>query len=113
MFLSCSLLSPDMVQSIGDKICQRCGYGLLVLDDCDMGDNTTSEMVTSIVSDVTGRYQVRAERIKCGDKFLHTFASNGHKRNNSNICLQTLVDIHACDWSMVTVPVLWFKIVHF
>ena len=70
MFLSCSLLSPDMVQSIGDKICQRCGYGLLVLDDCDMGDNTTSEMVTSIVSDVTGRYQVRAERIKCGDKFL-------------------------------------------
>jgi len=63
LFLSCSLISSDMVPSIGDRICHRCGYGLLVLDDCDMGDNVTSEIVTSIVSDINGRYQTATSGI--------------------------------------------------
>ena len=62
-FLSCSLLTTDTAKTVVDRIILGCGYGLVVLDDCDLGDQNVVGMVRNIANDVTNRPGVKSSGV--------------------------------------------------
>lgn len=59
-FLSCSLVTEDTIKTVIDRVILGCGYSLLVLDDCDLGDQTVLRLVRNLANDVTNRADVKS-----------------------------------------------------
>ena len=62
-FLSCSLLTEDTIKTVMDKVILGCGYSLLVLDDCDLGDQNVLGLVRNLANDVTNRPDVKSSGV--------------------------------------------------
>ena len=51
-FISCSLISLDLVRKIREKTSVTCGYGLVVLDDCDLQDTMVKDFISRLVTEL-------------------------------------------------------------
>jgi len=62
-FLSCSLLAEDTINTVMDRLILGCGYSLLVLDDCDLGDQNVLRLIRNLANDVTDRPDVKSSGV--------------------------------------------------
>ena len=62
-FLSCSLLAEDTLNTVMDRVILGCGYSLLVLDDCDLGDQNVLRLIRNLANDVTNRPDVKSSGV--------------------------------------------------
>ena len=62
-FLSCSLLTEDTLITVMDRVILGCGYSLLVLDDCDLGDQNVLRLIRNLANDVTNRPDVKSSGV--------------------------------------------------
>ena len=51
-FISCSLISMDHIRTIREKSSVTCGYGLVILDDCDLKDKMVEDFIKSLVMEL-------------------------------------------------------------
>ena len=51
-FISCSLISQDLIRKIRETTSQTCGYSLVVLDDCDLQDTVVEDFISSLVMEL-------------------------------------------------------------
>ena len=62
-FLSCSLIAEDNIRTLSDKMSLTCGYSLLVLDDCDLGDDSIINFVKNLSQEINNKPEIKSSGI--------------------------------------------------